>query len=96
MRIQREVESHVRASGILPARRLAGLKDCETLFTHLQNKKLIAGKFPVRHFLATQQAIGLEELGNVYWLPGLGNPADGLTKIKSDLAPRLRLLGSGS
>ena len=35
-------------------------------------------------------------LGNVYWLPGLGNPAHGLTETKSDMGPLLRLLESGT
>ena len=72
-----------------------GLEDCESLFAHLKNKKAGAGKFSVRHFLAIQQAIELEKSGNVYWIPCLDNPSNGLTKMKSDPVPLLRLLESG-
>ena len=75
---------------------MAGFEDSESLFTQLRNAKLVAGKFPVRRFLALQQAIELNELDNAYWIPGLGNPADGFTKLKSDLAPLFRLLESGT
>ena len=34
--------------------------------------------------------------GNVYWLPGSGNPADGSTKTKSDMAPLPRPSESGA
>ena len=46
--------------------------------------------------MAIQQSIELEELNNVYWLPGAENPADGLTKVKSDMVPLLRLMESGT
>ena len=36
-----------------------------------------------------------EELDNVYWPPGAGNPADSLTKIKSEMGAILSLLGTG-
>ena len=65
-------------------------------YSHTSGKKAAAEKFLVRHFLAIQQAVAREELGLVYWLPGLENPADGLTKTKSDAAPLLRLLESGA
>ena len=70
-------------------------EDCESLFTHLKNKKLVAEKFFVRHFLSIRQALEVQELSSVYWIPGLGDPADGLTTTKSDRAPLLRLLKSG-
>ena len=75
---------------------MAGFEDREGLSTHLRNKKVATEKFLVRRCLATKQAFKLKELGNVYWTPGFGNPAAGLTKIKGDLAPLLRLLVSGS
>ena len=53
---------------------MACLQDCESVFTRLKNKKIIAGKFLIRHFLASQQALETQETGNEYWLPGLGNP----------------------
>ena len=55
----------------------AGREECEGLFTHLKKKKMITGKFLARHFLAMQQAIAIQVLGNVYWIPGRENPADG-------------------
>ena len=73
---------------------MVGLEDCESLFTHLRTKKVAAEKFLARHFLAVRQAVALQELGNAYWIPGSGNPADALTKLKSDLVPLLRLLES--
>ena len=75
---------------------MVGLENCGSLFTRLKKKQLIAEKFLARHFLVIQQAIEMEEWGNVYWIPGLGYPASGLTKLKSDLLPLLRLIGSGS
>ena len=75
---------------------MAGFEDCGSLFTHLKKERVITGRFPVRRFLAVQQATELKDLDNVYWLSGLGNSADGLTMIKSDLVPLLRLLESGS
>ena len=75
--------------------RMVGCEDCESLFTHLKNKKVIAEKFLIRHSLAIQQALELKELDNVYWFPGLGNPADGLTGKKRDLGPLPQLLESG-
>ena len=75
---------------------MAGLEGCESLFARLRSKKMIAEKFLARHFLAFQKAIGVQELDNVYWIPGSGNPADGLTKLKCDLVPLLRLLEPGA
>ena len=75
---------------------LVGLEDCESLFTHLKNSKMITEKFSVRHFLSIQQALEEQELDNVYWIPGRENPADGLTKLHSEILPLLRLLESGS
>ena len=68
---------------------------CESLPTHLENKKIIREKFLVRRDLSTQQASEMQELGNVHWIPGLGNLADGLARTKSDMVPLLRLLQSG-
>ena len=75
---------------------VAGLGDCESPFAHLKSEKTIAGKFLVRHFLAKRQALATQELGDVYWIPGLGNPPDGFTKTKSGAAPLLRLLELGA
>ena len=53
-----------------------GLEDCERLFTYLRSEKVVAEKFLAPHFLDIQQSIELKELGNAYWIPGSGNPAD--------------------
>ena len=52
-------------------------------------------KYLVRHLLSILQALEEEELGNAYWLPGTENPADGMTKVKSEMFPILGLMGSG-
>ena len=45
--------------------------------------------------LRTQQALEGGELDNAYWAPGTENQAAGLTKVRSDMAPLLRLFESG-
>ena len=72
------------------------MEDCESLFTHLKKNKLITEKFLVRHFLAIQQAIEPQELDTVFWAPGKENPADGLTKLHSEILPLLRLMEAGT
>ena len=72
-----------------------GLEDCGSLFTHLKTKKMIAEEHLVRRFRRIQQALGGGDLENAYWLPGTEDPADGLTKVRRDMVPLLRLLGSG-
>ena len=57
---------------------------------------MITEKFPVRHFLSIQQAPEKKELDNVYRIPGKENPADGLTKLRIEVLPLLRLLESGT
>ena len=86
-------EFYAPSSRISPG--LVGVEDCESLFTHLENRKMVAEKYLVRRFLSTQQFIEGGELNNAYWLPGVGNPADGLTKIKSEMGPILPLLENG-
>ena len=71
------------------------LGDCESLTTHLKTEKMIAEEYAERHFLSTQQAFGEGEMDNVFRVPGTENPADGLTKVRSDMEPLLRLLESG-
>ena len=56
---------------------------------------MIAEKYVVRHFLRIQQFIEEGDLDNVYWIPGTENPADGLTKIRSEMGPILALLETG-
>ena len=52
---------------------MAGLRNCESPFTHLQTQKAIAEGYCVPHFLRTQQAFGRRELNDAYTLPGVGN-----------------------
>ena len=73
----------------------AGLEDCESLFSHLRTKRMITEKYLVRHFLSIQQSLDNKELDNIYWLPGTENPADGMTKVKSEMPPMLHLLEFG-
>ena len=47
----------------------------------------------VRHSSGVQQSSGHSESGNAYWLTGTVNPADGLTKVLSEMVPLPRLLG---
>ena len=49
----------------------------------------------MRHFLSIQQSLDNNELDNIYWLPGTENPADGVTKMKSEMSPMLNLLEFG-
>ena len=74
---------------------LVGLGDCESLFTHLRTKKMIAEKCLGRRFLSTQRALGKGELESAYWLPGSENPGDGPNEVRSDAVPFLILLKSG-
>ena len=75
---------------------MAGLGDCESLATHLKKDKLITEKFLVRHFLAIQQATELQELENALGILGKMNPADGLTKLHSEVLPLFRLMEAGT
>ena len=75
---------------------MVGLEDCESLFTHREKKNLVAEDVLTRHSLAKQQAIEIQELGNVYWNPGREKPVGGLTKRKSDLPPLLSLVEFGT
>ena len=46
--------------------------------------------------LSSQQFLEDGELENVYWLPGTENPADGLTKLRSEMGPIMALLETGN
>ena len=74
---------------------MAGLEARDSLFAHLETKKLIARTYFAWHFLSAQQATEEGGLGNVYRAPGTENPADGLSRVRSGMAPRPRLLESG-
>ena len=73
-----------------------GHRGNESVFAHLRNERAAAEKFPARHFLGAQQAVGEEDLGNVFLPPGAENPTGGLARVKSDTAPRVRTLQSSS
>ena len=51
---------------------MVGLEDPESLVTHPKDKKISTEKLLVRHILAIQQALRMQELGYVNRLPGLG------------------------
>ena len=70
-------------------------EDCESVFTHLETKKMKTEEYLVRRPLSIQRALERGDMENAYWLPGTENPADGLTSVCSDMVPLLRLLGSG-
>ena len=75
---------------------LIRLEDCESVLTHLKKGETVTGRFLARHFTSIQQALEEKELNNVFWIPGKENPADGLTKMRSEILPLLRLLESGT
>ena len=74
---------------------MAGREGGENLPSHLGAKRMIAEKYLARRFLSIQQALGERESDNAYWAPGTEKPADGLTKVRSNAAPLLRLSESG-
>ena len=46
------------------------------------------------YLLSIQQLLEDGELENVNWPPGVENPADGLTKLRSEMGPIMTLLGT--
>ena len=75
--------------------RAYGVIGCESLLPHLRTGRLGTEKFLTRHFRSIMDALDSGDLGNVAWIPGTENPADGLTKISSELGPLLGLLKTG-
>ena len=75
---------------------MSGFEDCESVFNRLKKEKTIAGRFSARHFTGIQRSSESQELDNVCRLPGLENPASGLTKVDSDLLPLRRILESAT
>ena len=92
MSTQREFYAHFRFLSLAMVR----LEDCESLFTHLKDERADAETFSVRHFSGIRQPLDAQDLDNSNWVPGLGNPAGGLTKTENDMAPPLCLLKSGA
>ena len=74
---------------------MASLDACESLFTNPKTERMIAGEYLVRRSMSTQQPLERRELNDAYWRPGAELPADGLTKVRGDMAPLLRILESG-
>ena len=56
---------------------------------------MVTEKYLVRHLLSIQQFIDEGELENVYWIPGVENPADGRAKLRSEMGPIMTLLETG-
>ena len=56
---------------------------------------MVTETYLVRHFLSIQQFLEDGELENAYWIPGTENPADGLTKLRSEMGPIMALLETG-
>ena len=74
---------------------MIGFEDCESLVAGLK-RRAAAGRCSVRHFSVNQQSSEMEELGNAYGLPEMGNPAGGLTDVKRDMPPLLRSMEAGA
>ena len=74
---------------------MIGSVDCGSLLAHLTTKKTLKENMPAGALLRTQQAMQQGELGEIFRPPGIENPADRLTKVRSDMAPPLRPLESG-
>ena len=75
--------------------RAYGIIGCESLLSRPRTGRLGTEKFLTRHFRSIMGALDSGDLGNVAWIPGTENPADGLTKISSELGPLLDLLKTG-
>ena len=56
------------------------LIDCESLLSHLRTKQLGTEKFLTRLLRSILGALESGDLGNIAWIPGADNPADGLRK----------------
>ena len=72
-----------------------GLIDCDSLLSHLRTGRLGTGKILTRHFRSILGAMEGGDLGDVERIPGNENPADGLTKAKSDLGAAISFSGNG-
>ena len=72
-----------------PSAGAAGLEVCESLFTHLKNKKMVAGEYSVRHILDIQPFLENGELGNVHWVVDAGDPGGDMTRVRGDMVPLL-------
>ena len=57
---------------------------------------MVTDEYLVRHSLSIQQFLEDGEPENVYWIPGAEKPADGLTKLRSEMGSIMALLETGS
>ena len=74
---------------------LSGLIDCESLLPHLRTGRSGTEKFLTRHFGSILDALEGGDLGDVAWIPGTEDPADGLTRATIDCCPLYRPLETG-
>ena len=72
-----------------------GLIDCESLLSDPHSGRLGTEKLLTRHFRNILDTTEGGDLGNVAWIPGNENPADGLARAKSDRGPLFHLLETG-
>ena len=73
---------------------MTSLGDPESIVTRLRYEEAVAEQYLARNLPGVQQASGNNESGNVYWLPGTGNPTGDPANVKSDALPLLRALQS--
>ena len=68
----------------------AGIESRENSFTRPRGRRPITEEYSARHSQGARQALGGNELPNVYCLSDTENPAGGLAKEKSGTAPLVR------
>ena len=73
---------------------VTSLGDPESIVTRLRDEEAIAEDYLARNLRGAQRALGRNESGNVYCLPGTENPAGDPANVKSDALPLLRALQS--
>ena len=75
---------------------MVGMEERGSHFVRLRNETMVSEKYSMRRCLRFQQSLEDGDLDNVYWLPGLADPADGVAEDMSDMIPLPRLLGPGA
>ena len=63
---------------------------------YLKKNKTMNEKFLIPQSPAVHRSLETERSDNAYWLRGVENPADGVTKVTSDIVPLPRLPESGA
>ena len=66
---------------------VVGLEDCGGLSTDCRSKKTLTEEYFAHHFCGIQVASGYGGTDTFYRFLGTGDPADGLTKVCSGMAP---------